>query len=131
MNSGAGTCDVYVNQAGNGSYSPANTVTYYVNATTASQTITFPNPGTQTYGAGSITLTATANSGLAVTYTVVSGPATVSGSTLTITVVGTVDCKPVREATATTQRRLRCRIPSGKYGGDERCPDFHSESVDL
>ncbi len=55
-----------------------------------SQTITFPNPGTQTYGVAPITLTATATSGLPVSYTVLSGPAVVSGSVLTITGAGTV-----------------------------------------
>jgi hypothetical protein len=54
------------------------------------QTITFPNPGPQTDGVAPITLTATASSGLAVSYQVTSGPATVSGSTLTITGVGSV-----------------------------------------
>ena len=56
----------------------------------AAQTITFPNPGTQTFGVPPITLTATASSGLAVSYTVTSGPATVSGSKLTITGAGSV-----------------------------------------
>ncbi len=54
------------------------------------QTITFPNPGAQTYGAAPITLTATASSGLPVSYRIVSGPATVSGSVLTITGAGSV-----------------------------------------
>jgi len=54
------------------------------------QTITFPNPGTQTYGVSPITLTATASSNLPVTYTVISGPASVNGSTLTITGAGSV-----------------------------------------
>ncbi|MGC2112654.1 MAG: MBG domain-containing protein, partial [Candidatus Korobacteraceae bacterium] len=54
------------------------------------QTITFPNPGTQTYGVPPITLTATASSGLPVSYTVISGPATVSGNALTITGAGSV-----------------------------------------
>jgi hypothetical protein len=44
----------------------------------AGQTITFPNPGTQTFGVAPITLTAYSNSGLPITYTVISGPATVS-----------------------------------------------------
>src|SRR5208282_3417771 len=43
-----------------------------------------------TYGVSPITLTATASSGLPVTFSIVSGPGTVSGSTLTITGVGTV-----------------------------------------
>ena len=54
------------------------------------QTITFPNPGTQTYGVGPITLTATASSGLPVSYTVLSGPALVNGSLLTITGAGSI-----------------------------------------
>ncbi len=54
-----------------------------------SQTITFPAIANQSVGAPPITLGATASSGLAVTYSV-SGPATVSGSTLTTTGVGTV-----------------------------------------
>ena len=53
------------------------------------QTITFPNPGTQKYGAV-ITLKATASSKLAVTYKIVSGPAKLSASKLTVTGIGTV-----------------------------------------
>ena len=49
------------------------------------QTITFPNPGTQTYGVAPITLAAAASSGLPVIYTIVSGPGMVSGSILTVT----------------------------------------------
>jgi uncharacterized repeat protein (TIGR03803 family) len=55
---------------------------------TTAQTITFPAIAAQTVGA-SVTLGATASSGLAVNYTV-SGPATLSGSTLTFTALGTV-----------------------------------------
>ena len=56
---------------------------------TTAQTITFGALANQTVGAAPITLGATASSGLAVTYAV-TGPATISGSTLTITGVGTV-----------------------------------------
>ncbi len=52
------------------------------------QTITFPQPASSTYP-GSVTLAATASSGLSVSYTV-EGPATLSGSTLTYTGPGTV-----------------------------------------
>jgi len=44
MNSGTGTCSVIANQAGNGNYTAAPTVTKTVNATLASQTITFTTP---------------------------------------------------------------------------------------
>ncbi|MGP8173543.1 MAG: Ig-like domain repeat protein, partial [Terracidiphilus sp.] len=54
------------------------------------QTVTITSPNTGTYGTP-YTLTATATSGLTTfTYSVVSGPATVSGSTLTFTGVGAV-----------------------------------------
>ena len=55
----------------------------------ASQTITFGPLSNAAYGTTPITLTATTNSGLTVSYAV-SGPATVTGSTLTITSVGKV-----------------------------------------
>jgi len=48
------------------------------------QTITFAALGSQTYGAGPVTLEASASSGLAVSFSVVAGPATVAGSTLTL-----------------------------------------------
>jgi sugar lactone lactonase YvrE len=57
--------------------------------TQTAQTITFPQPAATSYP-GSATLTAFASSGLAVTYAVTSGPATLSGSTLTYTGTGTV-----------------------------------------
>lgn len=55
----------------------------------ATQQIAFANPGIQAIGT-SLTLTATASSGLNVSYSVVSGPATLSGNTLTFTALGFV-----------------------------------------
>jgi len=55
----------------------------------AAQTITFAALPTVTYGVGPITLGATASSGLPASYAV-TGPATLSGSILTVTGVGTV-----------------------------------------
>ena len=68
------------------STSSATTVTL----TQVAQTITFPTIPTQTYGTAPITLTATATSGLPVSYAVTSGPATVSDSSLTITGAGSI-----------------------------------------
>ncbi|MDR3661727.1 MAG: hypothetical protein P4L86_15310, partial [Mycobacterium sp.] len=62
----------------------------YASVWEKSQTINFPNPGPVTYGVAPIMLTATATSGLTVTYTVSSGPGSVSGSTLTVTGAGTI-----------------------------------------
>jgi hypothetical protein len=54
------------------------------------QTISFPAIPAQTYGVSPLTLSATASSGLAVAYSVLSGPASVSGSQLTLTGTGSV-----------------------------------------
>jgi hypothetical protein len=56
------------------------------------QTITFANPGDQTYGTplALSALGATASSGLTVTYSVASGPATISGGNVIFTGVGAV-----------------------------------------
>lgn len=54
------------------------------------QTIIFPSPGNQTYGVAPITLTATASSGLPVSYSILSGPAMVSSNVLTLTGAGSV-----------------------------------------
>ena len=55
-----------------------------------SQTISWSQQGPYTYGQTPVALTATASSGLAVTYTVSSGPGTINGSTLTITGAGSI-----------------------------------------
>jgi hypothetical protein len=54
------------------------------------QTISFPSPGNQTYGVAPITLNATAGSALTVSYSILSGPASVSSNLLTITGAGSV-----------------------------------------
>ena len=56
----------------------------------ASQTITFGSLAGKTYGDAPFTVAASASSGLTVTFSIVSGPATVSGSTVTVTGAGTV-----------------------------------------
>ncbi|MGC2163408.1 MAG: chitobiase/beta-hexosaminidase C-terminal domain-containing protein, partial [Silvibacterium sp.] len=88
---GVGTIVVAANQAGNADYTAAPQVTQSVVVTQASQTINFTAPPSPvTYGSGPITLSATATSGLPVTFSLVSGPGSVSGNTLTITGVGTI-----------------------------------------
>jgi N-acetylneuraminic acid mutarotase len=89
---GAGTVVVAANQAGNTNYSAATQVTQSIVVNQAAQTITFTAPTSPvTYGVSPITLSATGGaSGSAVVFSVVSGPGTISGSTLTITGAGTV-----------------------------------------
>jgi sugar lactone lactonase YvrE len=94
--SGSGICVIDANQAGNTGYNAATQVQATINVSKGSQSITgFAPPATATYGSGTITLSATGGaSGNAVTFSVLSGPGTVSGtngSTLTITGVGTIE----------------------------------------
>jgi hypothetical protein len=56
----------------------------------ANQTINFPSLTNQTYGVPPYSLTATASSGLTVSFAVASGPATISSNTLTIVGSGAV-----------------------------------------
>ena len=56
----------------------------------ADQTITFEPPADGTYNGDPVALAATASSGLPVSFSVLSGPATVAGDILTVTDVGTV-----------------------------------------
>ena len=89
---GTGICQIKASQAGDSSYLPATSVTRSFTVAKAAQTITFHAPASITYGAAStVTLSAVGGaSGEPVTFTVSSGPGTVSGSTLTLTGAGAV-----------------------------------------
>lgn len=67
---------------------PAYVVAF--NLTKGSQNITFGSLANKTYGNAPFALTATASSGLPVTYSVLDGPATVAGSTVTLVGEGAV-----------------------------------------
>jgi sugar lactone lactonase YvrE len=88
---GAGTLTIDANQASNGNYSAAAQAQVTVVVGKIAQTISFTAPASPvTYGVIPIALVATGGtSGNAVTFSV-TGPANVSGSTLTITGAGTV-----------------------------------------
>jgi sugar lactone lactonase YvrE len=86
-----GAYSVTISYTGNGNYNPATSNTATFTVTKAAQTITFTAPATTvTYGVPPTTLSATASSSLPVTFSVSSGPANVSGSTLAITGAGTI-----------------------------------------
>jgi len=89
---GVGTVEVAANQAGDADYAAAREVTHNIVVKQIEQTISFTAPASPvTYGVAPITLSATASSGLPVTFSVVSGPASISDNILTITGVGTVE----------------------------------------
>src|SRR5262249_40739768 len=54
------------------------------------QTISFGSLANKTYGISPFSVSATASSGLSVSFSIVSGPATLAGNTVTITGAGTV-----------------------------------------
>jgi hypothetical protein len=85
----AGPVVIRATQAGNGSFSPAAAdVTLIAGA--ASQTLDFASPVSSIIIGKPVALGAISSAGLPITYTVVSGPATVSGNLLTVTGSGPV-----------------------------------------
>lgn len=86
---GPGTVKISADQAGNATYSRAPHVSRFFNVARA-QTITFPPMANTTYPSAPFYVSATAFSGLNVTYSVVSGPATILRNRVTVTGTGTV-----------------------------------------
>lgn len=87
---GAGTVVVRASQSGNATYAAAAPVYQTFNVRKLDQSITFGTLSDKVLGSGPFTVTAMASSGLPTVISLVSGPATVTGSTLTLTGVGTV-----------------------------------------
>ena len=84
MTSGTGTCSVKFDQAGNANYNDAPQVVENVTAQKPSQSITFGPLADKTYGDPDFTVSATASSGLSVSFTAC-GNCTVSGNTVHLT----------------------------------------------
>ncbi len=87
---GAGTVTVRATQAGDISHMPAPNVEQSFIVTKSFQAITFNSLGAKTFGDAPFTVSASANSGLPVSLSIVSGPATISGNAVTLTGSGTV-----------------------------------------
>lgn len=87
----AGTCTIEASQPGDSNYDPAPVVTESFSIGQASQTITFTPPATQEFSTGgTVTVSATATSGLEVTFaSTTPGVCTVSGTTVSFVTVGT------------------------------------------
>ncbi|HLJ28389.1 MAG TPA: carboxypeptidase regulatory-like domain-containing protein [Candidatus Angelobacter sp.] len=84
---GAGPCTITASQAGDANNSPATDVPQSFSISKASQTITFGGLGNKIFGDADFTVSATATSGLTVTFGA-SGNCTVSGLTVHITGAG-------------------------------------------
>ena len=93
--SGIGAFTVAADQGGNTNWLAATSVTNSFVVTRGVQTITFAPIGEQVLSAGSVTLSAVSSAGLAVNFSVMSGPATVSGTKLTLLNEGTVTVRAI------------------------------------
>jgi hypothetical protein len=88
-----GNCGLKATQAGNLNYYAAPAAYQHFKVTLGTQTITFANPGTQTYGTP-LKLKASASSGLPVSFaSTTSSVCTVSGSTATFVKSGSCTIK--------------------------------------
>ena len=86
---GGGPVVVTAHQHGNSHWYPAPDVSQAMNALPIDQTITFNNPGDQMWSTV-LDLVASATSGLAVTFTVDAGPASITGTQVTFSGTGPV-----------------------------------------
>ena len=86
---GVGTVVLGASQAASGNYLAATANTSF-SVTPAIPTLSFAPIGAETFGNAAFPVSATSASSGTLTYTVVSGPATISGSTVTLTGVGPV-----------------------------------------
>lgn len=84
-----GTIQVDVTQVGNSNYNAVmNSISFEV--IDPNQVIMFTTIGAKTYGQNEVELVATSNSGLPVSFSIMNGPATITGNLLDITGVGEV-----------------------------------------
>ena len=104
-------------QVANGNFAAATTTTSFAVAVEV-PTLSFAAIASQTFGNVPFTVSATSASSGAVTYTVVSGPATISGNTVTLTGTGTVVLSASQAAsgnfaasTATTTFAVAAEVP--------------------
>ena len=85
--SGYSTTTGYDQATGLGSVNATNLVNAWAALPSPTMTFSIPN---QTYSTSPLAVSASSNSSGAITYSIVSGPATISGSTVTLTGMGTV-----------------------------------------
>ena len=96
-----GQGNLYGAASGGGAYNEGTVFELSGVAAQSSQTISFAPLAGRTYGVGPITLSAAATSGLPVGFSVISGPATLSGNGLTVTGAGTVVVQASQAGNAT------------------------------
>jgi hypothetical protein len=97
----AGTCTIQATQPGNANYAAATPVTQSFQVTQASQTITFAALPNQHFGTPPFTVSATATSGLTVSFaSTTPAVCTVSGTTVTLVATGTCTIRATQTGNA-------------------------------
>lgn len=99
-----GTVTVCAWQPGNSNYNAAVTAQRSFNVAKLSQTISFGALSSQTVGDAPFPLLATASSGLPVDFSILAGPAVLSGNILTLTSPGTVTVRASQAGNGTYAR---------------------------
>ena len=98
----AGTCTVQASQAGNANFKAATNVNRSFTVTKVSQTITFAALSGKTFGDAPFAVSASASSGLPVSFSSLTTPVcTLSGNTVTIVAVGTCNVQASQAGDAT------------------------------
>jgi len=87
---GAGTIIIQADQVGNGAFNPAPSVQQTITVKKANQTINFNQIPDKALGDAPFTISATASSGLDVTFSVDSGAASILGNTVTLNGAGSI-----------------------------------------
>ena len=87
---GAGTVTIQATQPGDANFNAAAPLSRSFDVAKADQTISFPQPSDRNYGEPPFIINAIGSSGLPLTFTVVSGPASVSGNRLTVLATGSI-----------------------------------------
>ncbi|MEJ1237355.1 ELWxxDGT repeat protein [Chryseolinea sp. T2] len=91
--SGSGKVTIKASQQGNAVYRPAADAERSFFVAKATQSLTFEQIGDRSVGDSPFSLLAASTSGLAVVFSIKSGPATIAGNTLTITGAGNITVK--------------------------------------
>ncbi|MCC5839090.1 MAG: hypothetical protein JJT96_03115 [Opitutales bacterium] len=97
---GLGEVVVRASQSGDATFAPAAEVERRFTVTAGANVITFAALADATFGDGPVTLSASASSGLAVSFELVSGPAELDGDELTLTGAGTVTVRALQAGDA-------------------------------
>jgi hypothetical protein len=97
-----GTCTIRASQTGNANYAPAAIVAQSFSVTQAGQTITFGSLANRSLGTPPFGVTATASSGLPVSFgSLTTALCTVSASTVTLVATGTCTIRASQSGNAT------------------------------